>query len=333
MKRRAMRPADTVSALDECAARWAVRVDAGTLSAAEESELDAWTRSDPRHAGAFARAMAANAYFDRAAALRAQDIGEQPAADDAPPTIDEAPRMLSRRAWIGGGLGAIAATLVAVIGASRWQAEDRLAAPRGSVRRAALADGSAVTLNTSAEIAVAMAQDSRRVRLIAGEVNFDVAKDRTRPFLVDAGAVQVRVVGTSFLVRRTDGGEVAVTVREGIVEVRRDDDAPVRLLAGDRLVIGTARAVRREILSMADVDRLGLWQRGQMDLTGMTLGDAAREFARYSDLHIRIPDSQVARLKVAGIYSTSDPAGFAEAAALAQGLHIETTGQSILLSR
>jgi transmembrane sensor len=328
-----MQPGNKPSALDERAAGWAVRVDAGTLSLAEERELEAWTQADPRHAGAFARAMAANAFFDRAAALRPQDLGDQQPFRNAQPINDPMPHALSRRAWIGGGLGAIAATLVAVVGVSHWTAEDRLSTPRGSVRRVALADGSAVTLNTIADIAVTMARDVRRVRLIAGEVNFDVAKDRKRPFLVEAGAVQVRVVGTSFLVRLADDGGVSVTVREGIVEVRRENEAPIRLTAGDRLVIGAGTAARREVLSMADVDRLGLWQRGQMDLTGMTLGDAAREFSRYSDLNIRIPDPQVARLKVAGIYSTSDPGGFAEAAALAQDLRVETTKEGILLSR
>ena len=325
-----MNPAAEPSALDERAAHWALRVDAGDLSAAEEQELDAWTQSDPRHAGALARAMAANAYFDRIAALRPQDVGKV-LAGAAP--LRKASATLTRRAWIGGGLGAIAATMVTMIGVSRWTAGERISAPMGSVRRAALADGSAVTLNTNAEISVAMEPSVRHVRLIAGEVNFDVAKDRARPFLIDAGAVQVRVVGTSFLVRRTSADAVAVTVREGIVEVRRNSDAPVRLVAGDRLVVNAGAPMEHEKLSTADIERLGLWQRGELDLTGMTLGDAATEFARYSDRRILIRDHDVARMKVAGIFSTSDPAGFAQAAALAQGLKVQTTADGFLLTR
>lgn len=318
---------DAQTALSEHAARWAVRVDAGELTAAEQDELEAWINADPRHAGAFARAMAANAYFDRMAALNPQDIQQA-----ASTTVSDRPA-ITRRAWLGGGLSAMAATIIAAIGVSRWHTGEHITAPLGSVRRAALADGSAVTLNTNAEITVALEQSVRRVHLLAGEVNFDVAKDRNRPFLIDAGPVQVQVVGTSFLVRRTDGDTVAVTVREGIVEVHRDGDAPVRLLAGDRLIVGPAAPLRREKLSMADVDRMSLWQRGEMDLTGMTLGEAAAEFARYSDRRIIITDPQVAGLKVAGIYSTSDPAGFAQAAALAQDLKIRADRADLLLSR
>jgi len=322
---------DAQTALSKHAARWAVRIDAGELTAAEQDELEAWTNADPRHAGAFARAMAANAYFDRMAALNPQDI-QQAANTTETQTVSDRPA-ITRRAWLGGGLSAMAATIIAAIGVSRWHTGEHITAPLGSVRRAALADGSAVTLNTNAEITVALEQSVRRVHLLAGEVNFDVAKDRSRPFLIDAGPVQVQVVGTSFLVRRTDGDTVAVTVREGIVEVHRDGDAPVRLLAGDQLIVGPAVPIRRETLSMADVDRMSLWQRGEIDLTGMTLGEAAVEFARYSDRRILIADPQVAGLKVAGIYSTSDPAGFAQAAALALNLKIRADRADLLLSR
>jgi transmembrane sensor len=317
--------------LSEQAARWAVRVDAGELTAAEQTELEAWTSADPRRAGAFARAMAANAYFDRVAALKPQD-SQQPTNSTEKQAVSNRPT-ITRRAWLGGGMTAMAATIIAAIGVSRWNTDERITAPLGSVRRAALADGSAVTLNSNAEITIALEQSIRRVHLLAGEVIFDVAKDSNRPFLVDAGPVRVQVVGTSFLIRRTDGDTVAVTVREGIVEVRRDGTAPVRLLAGDRLTVGSAAPIRREALSMADVDRMSLWQRGEMDLTGMTLGEAAAEFARYSDRRIMISDPQVAGLKVAGIYSTSDPAGFAQAAALAQGLKIQADSTGVIISR
>ncbi|WP_267350374.1 FecR domain-containing protein [Sphingomonas sp. GM_Shp_2] len=327
-----MKQSNEPTALDEQAASWALRLDAGTLTAAEEKELDDWTQADARHAGALARAMAANAYLDRIAALRPQSIGEEDTASIIAPSMGFRPSLINRRAWIGGGIGAVAATVMAAIGISRWSAGERISTPKGSLRREALADGSAVTLNSNAEISVVLEQSVRRVHLIAGEVNFDVAKDRARPFLIDAGDVRVRVVGTSFLVRR-DENDVAVTVREGVVEVRRSGGAPVRLGAGDRLLIGAGAGSRREALSMADVDRLGLWQRGEVDLTGMTLRDAATEFSRYSDQRIIINDDEVARLKVAGIFSTSDPVGFARSAALAQGLKAQATPGGILLTR
>jgi transmembrane sensor len=315
---------DSATALEEAAAHWAVRVDAGTLTAEEEAELEAWTRADPRRAGAFARAMAANAYFDRVAALGVRDM---------PPPERARTYPLTRRAWLGGAAGALAASLIAAVGWEWWSRGERIEAGRGTIRRASLQDGSAVTLNTNAEIEVALQQQVRNVRMLAGEVNFDVAKDAARPFVVEAGPVRIRVVGTSFLVRLLDADSVAVTVREGIVDVERDGGAAMRLTAGDRTVLHPGKQPERLHLSPSDVDRLGLWQSGQIDLTGMTLGDAAAEFARYSDQHIVIDDPVVARMKVAGVYSVSDPAGFASAAAESMDLTVSPSPDAIWLSR
>lgn len=319
---------DSASALDEAAARWALRVDAGTLSAQEEAELDAWTRADVRHAGAFARAMAANAYLDRAVALGAQGT----AMPVAQPVRGQ--RHLSRRMWMGGAAGAVAASLVAAVSLKPWSHGERLTTPRGSIRRVALADGSALTLNTGAGVEVNFAPRMRGIRLLTGEANFDVTRDKARPFTVDAGIAQIQVVGTSFQVRILEVGGVSVTVREGIVDVRTDLAGVTRLLAGDRLIVpANGQGLIRDRLTPAAIDKAGLWQSGELDLTGMTLGDAAAEFARYSDRPIVIADPAVARLKVAGIYSISDPAGFAQAAADSMDLRLDQNDAGLHLSR
>jgi hypothetical protein len=64
-----------------------------------------------------------------------------------------------------------------------------------------------------------------------GEVALHVApRPKDRPFLVEAGDVHVRVVGTEFTVRRVGVG-ATVSVRKGVVEVREHDEL-TRLTAG-----------------------------------------------------------------------------------------------------
>jgi len=320
---------DSGTALEEIAFRWVARLDAGTLSADEEAELEAWTRVDSRHAGAFARAMAANAYLDRAAALGVP-IQCVPTPDI--PAEAAPPSAISRRAWLGGAGGALAASLLAAAGLRFGAGGERIQTPLGTIRRASLQDGSAVTLNSDASIEVALHEHVRSIRLLAGEANFDVAKDLVRPFVVEAGGVRIRVVGTSFQVRLLPADAVAVTVQEGIVEVSRESEPVLRLTAGDRTVLHASGAAEQQHLSEAEVDRIGLWQSGQIDLTGMTLADAAAEFARYSDRHIEIDDPAVARMKVAGIYSISDPAGFARDAAESLNLRASASAGGVRLA-
>lgn len=329
-----MNDPDTVSGLDERAAQWALRVDAGALDIEEEAELDAWVAADPRHAGAFARAIAANAYFDRAVAMGVdRDIPEAGAPPATEPSVGPARRIATRRLWLGGAAGAIAASLLAVVGFDRLTSSMTLSADKGTVRRTALQDGSAVTLNAGTQVSVAMQPLERRISMRVGEANFDVARDSARPFIVEAGAVRIRVVGTSFLVHLSALGDVAVIVREGRVEVRIGNGDPVLLAAGDRATVPARGNIVRERLSVGEVDLLGLWQRGEMDLTGLTLADAAKQYARYSDRRIVIEDPQVGQLKVAGVFSTSDPAGFAQAAALAHDLGLTIEDDAVVLSR
>ena len=62
----------------------------------------------------------------------------------------------------------------------------------------------------------------RNVRIDKGEAWFQVAKDKKRPFVVAAGDVRVRAVGTAFSVRRLEEG-ADVQVTEGVVEVFRPE--------------------------------------------------------------------------------------------------------------
>src|SRR5437660_1453063 len=64
-----------------------------------------------------------------------------------------------------------------------------------------LADGSVVELKSGAEIAVDFTGAYRRVALKRGEAHFQVAH-QSRPFVVTAGPIEFRAVGTAFAVHR-----------------------------------------------------------------------------------------------------------------------------------
>ncbi len=85
-------------------------------------------------------------------------------------------------------------------------------------RQASLPDGSLLDLRAGAKALVRLYDDRREVDLEAGGIRFSVAPDPERPFLVRAGAGDVRVTGTVFAVRR-DADGVLVAVASGEVEV------------------------------------------------------------------------------------------------------------------
>lgn len=99
-----------------------------------------------------------------------------------------------------------------------------------------LPDGSVVTLAAHSKFIYTpgLTGDSRTISL-EGDAGFSVVSDPARPFVVLAGDIAVRVLGTSFLVRSgPDSTEVIVTT--GVVEVSRDKDSVI-VRAGERLTV------------------------------------------------------------------------------------------------
>jgi TolA-binding protein len=98
----------------------------------------------------------------------------------------------------------------------------------------ALADGSIAHLREAARVDVDV-QTSDLVRLLqhSGIVRYDVAKNASRRFVIDAQGIEVRVIGTSFTVE-VEPSHVRVSVERGRVAVEGSQTA-AELGAGDEI--------------------------------------------------------------------------------------------------
>lgn len=316
--------------IDAQAAQWAARVDGGPLSNAEQATLDAWLDSDVRHLGAFAKARAVFAHVQRAKALGSG----YDAAEFATPEVTQAAQPSRRQLWMGGAAAAAAVAVSVGVGL-QWRST-YFRTRRGEVRLVPLPDGSSMTLNTASRATVAFTKTERRVHLLEGEAIFDVAKDRSRPFLVEAADTQVRALGTSFVVRRLPDKPVQVVVCEGVVEVNRDAmkfAPPIRVSANTRAVAVQDGEIKAATLSPAEVRRELVWREGFLSFEDEPLEQAVAEFARYSDTPIVIADPALGRETVTGLFRANNPAGFARAVADALHMKAEVTGQQVRLSR
>ncbi len=312
--------------IDTRAAMWAASVDRGELSDEEKAALEAWLSQDRRHLGAYARARAVFAHFDRARALGTSfDYREFSASAPSNRT--------ARRRWMAAALIAGVAVLV---GGILWRVPSAISTAQGEVRLVPLVDGSAVTLNTESKLAVEFSKVERHVELLAGEALFNVAKDRARPFIVRAGNTRVRAVGTSFSVRKISDDNVKVLVREGVVEVTESEGAhvtSVQVSAASQLIAQTRDTGSAVPVPPAQIDRELAWQQGMISLDGRTLREAAEEFARYSPTRIIIEDPSLANRTVTGLFSANNPIGFAHAVQSSLGITVTIDGDTIRLGR
>ncbi|TXC72114.1 DUF4880 domain-containing protein [Sphingomonas ginsenosidivorax] len=300
---------DHPDAVDRAAAAWVVRLDATPDDAALLDAIDRWCAEDPRHPGALLRARAVWSSVD------ARDVArERPAL------------VTRRRALVAGGVAAAAAAAVGAL----WLGAPGDTGFRTSVgerRIARLEDGSTIVLNTATAARVRLTAEERAIALDDGEAWFAVAHDRARPFVVSAGDVRVRAVGTAFAVRRYVG-RTEVTVTEGRVRVW-SVAAPERFVtldAGKHAVVADRTGTAETIVSDTRPDVTLAWRKGELVLDGMTLGDAAAEFNRYNTRQLSV-EAPLADRRIVGWFRTDDIDGFARSAAAMTGARIERDGR------
>jgi transmembrane sensor len=302
--------------IEAAAAAWLSLRDRG-MNADETAEFVRWLQQDAQHAAVFAELDRTWKDFDRLAAV--------PAADAPEPDGDLlAPRVRSRRhrtlTWTA--FGAAAAAAIVLLSAIHFRAPRHTAETAvGAFQKLDLPDGSVAQLNTDSAIDMTFTAAERRVRVVRGEVYFSVTKDPARPFIVTAGPVAVRAVGTAFNVRqRVTAVEVLVTegrvrvdgARQGRSLLAPPDPAeelPL-LVAGQRAIVAVparasgaapAPAVVTKI-SPLEVQRALAWQERRLEFDGAPLTEVVAEFNRYNRRQLMISDAHLAAKHFSGTF-------------------------------
>lgn len=318
----------TTNAIDQAAADWVACLDRGAPDPEVSARLEAWLAADVRHRGAFARAQAVYVYSDRAKVL-GPSFGP---AFEASPEGAPGPAWLRRGVLAVGGLLAAALAALLIVPTFIHEPPPQIYnSQRGEIRLVSLADSSVMTLNTHSRVAVAYTDNRRGVDLQEGEVQFAVAKEVDRPFAVVAGNLEVRAVGTSFVVRNIPGRPTEVLVQEGIVDVAYRDapDTLVRAGANTRVTSDEGTSLIKVALDPDAVARETAWRQGMIAFEGVSLRTAALEFSRYSDTHIVIDDNAIANTTITGLFAANNPRGFSEAVAASLGLHVEARADGV----
>lgn len=328
---------DTSRDIDQAASSWAARLDRGPLTREEEEALRAWLQGDLRCKGALLRAQAISLMSESAQAL---GPNFDPARFETPSRSRFAG--LSRRqalTWAGGGA---AVASLAAWGVGLPAAGAVISTERGEIRLAPLKDGSTVLLNTQSRIRVKYDRGQRLIVLIKGEAYFSVARDETRPFIVEVAGRRIRASQAGFRVRKFDADPVDVLVNEGRVDVAApkliDFAGSLALTANTRLILSDPLAGRLapehpRAIGPEAVTRELAWREGKLAFEGETLSQAADAFARYSAARIQIRDPALAREPVTGLFAANDPAGFSRAIARVVDARFEQDGDRLILSR
>lgn len=164
-----------------------------------------------------------------------------------------------------------------------------------------LDSGDRVTLDAASALSDVSDIQTRRIELLSGAAFFDVEKDR-RAFIVEAGSIQVSVLGTAFDVSR-NGDAVIITVAEGRVRVEHALET-WELSAGDRLFVRDEAPAVRLDLDQEDSD---VWRQDQLLTNGMNFAQVATVLDRRIRGEVLILGSELAQTQISGLVDIEDP--------------------------
>jgi ferric-dicitrate binding protein FerR (iron transport regulator) len=163
-------------------------------------------------------------------------------------------------------------------------------------------DGSTIRLRPHSTLYRIETDGERRYQL-AGEAFFDVTT-RPEPFIVEAGALQVQVLGTRFTAHTW--GQPAVYLQEGRVRVSTGSDGePVTLQPGQRSAL-TADGTLAPPSSADSVAALD-WLRQEIAFESEPAASVVAELEQHFDVTIALPD-EVARESLSGRIALETPA-------------------------
>lgn len=305
-------------ALAEQASLWLARRDRG-LTPAEQDDYMQWLAAEPRHTEAMMQHAAALERMMHLYEWQPVHTTEANAALFAPPT--------RRRwwPWAAGGALAAAAAVAVMLSVGRWS-RGPTAPPAKSYlqvnERLALPDGSRIELKDGSKVVVQYSDRERRVKLTGGEAQFSVWQDATRPFVVEAGGIEVRAVGTVFNVR-LENRAVEVLVTEGRVKVNREplaataggSVAEVMLAAGEQtavpLAVDAVQAAPVVVPATSEQITQSLaWQTPRLQFFETPLAEAVAEFNRLNRFQIVIGDAELGRRLIGGTFRPDNVEGF-----------------------
>lgn len=161
-----------------------------------------------------------------------------------------------------------------------------LTTPKGGQYEIVLADGTKAWLNSVSSIRFPTSFPGKeRLVEITGEVYFEVAKNRSKPFFVKAGNQIVRVLGTHFNINSyADEPEVRTTLVEGAVEIKRTaGGSSVILKPGQQATLRNSGPI---LVDKCNIEQAIAWKNGYFQIDDADIATIMRQAARWYNVEI-----------------------------------------------
>ncbi|AMR29936.1 hypothetical protein A0256_00155 [Mucilaginibacter sp. PAMC 26640] len=175
---------------------------------------------------------------------------------------------------------------IANAAASDAIATNNISTPRGGQWQISLPDGSNVWLNAASSLSYPVSFQNQKDRIVqlTGEAYFEIAKDRSHPFIVKTGQQSVEVLGTHFNINAyPDEPSIKTTLAEGRVKVLATNGKSQLLSPGQQSILQQDELTR----AIINVDDELAWTKGSFHFSDQSIQRIMRQLSRWYDIDVQ----------------------------------------------
>ena len=168
--------------------------------------------------------------------------------------------------------------------------------PMGGEYSLTLSDGTRVWMNSDSKIKYPVDFNSQNRRVwISGEVYFEVAHNKDKPFFVNVGDVSIKVLGTKFNVESYKNEDfIATTLVEGSVQLTKNNESVI--IRPNERAITKINEKKFKIEKVRSRDYI-LWKDGIFYFDNKNLAEIMTKLERWYNVSVFFQNSQLKDLR------------------------------------
>ena len=160
-----------------------------------------------------------------------------------------------------------------------------------------LSDGTKVHLNAESQLTYPICfNDNERIVQVEGEAYFDVAPDKTHPFIVQTPHTSIQVTGTSFNVRAYADEEVeSTTLVSGAVKINSENDV-FELIPNQHYTYN--KSTNTNIVTNINTDLYTSWKSGSFIFLNIPLENVMSYLSKWYGFQYSFKDETAKQVRI-----------------------------------
>jgi transmembrane sensor len=313
---------------------WLLRLNADELSSEELAAWESWINESPANRAAYDSVTEAWGLASQAIIARPSPSELRRDQYDASVSVHrwKQRRVRPKLVWLAACSAVLLFASVQIWNV--WSANlefmsETFGTGLGQHKEVVLNDGSEVHLAAMTELGIQFNRGRRDVALVKGQALFEVARNASRPFVVNTPLAEVRAIGTAFDVHVLPD-QVVVSVTEGVVEVGVSGrpSSLYRLQLGQRL---TADQNGVRIARLDGGAGIPPWLEGRLEYRNQPLRTVLEDVNRYASVPIALEGEGLGVLNFTGTIQMSAIEDWTSALPLVFPLTVKRSDSHIVL--